>query len=118
MRTPNGKECPHYYADYYRGRNTQECRLLVNDHDSPPWQATDCNRCPVPDIRSANASPNLHLALSIRPILLGFGRRMTVTATCEKHGILIDDPFVGCAQCSAERPGIDAFIRALEEPDD
>ena len=28
MRTPAGTECPYYYADYYRGRSKQECRLI------------------------------------------------------------------------------------------
>lgn len=118
MQTPNGKECPHYYADFHRGRQTQECRLLTYNTESLHWQPTDCNRCPVPDIRAANASPNLHLTLMIRPIFLSFGRRLSVTASCDKHNVHIDDPFVGCAKCSAERPGLDAFIRALEESDD
>jgi hypothetical protein len=118
MQTPAGKECPHYYADFHRGRSTQECRLLKYDTESLAWQPTDCKRCPVPEIASANASPHLHLRLLIKPIILGLGRRIVVTASCEKHGTTIEDPHVGCAQCNAERPGLDAFIRALEESED
>ncbi len=118
MQTPAGRECPHYYEDFHRGRNTQECRLVKERQDSLRWQPGDCFRCPVPDILKANASPDLCLTLTIKPIFLGIGRRLEVDAHCAKHDIPIADPYVGCPQCNAERPGLDAFIRALEESDD
>lgn len=118
MRTPAGKECPYYYSDFHRGRSTQSCRLLELKQESLPWQPSDCKGCPVPGIASANASPHLRLNLTIAPILLGLGRRKQLVATCEKHGILLDDPYVGCPQCNAERPGLEAFKRALEDDHD
>ena len=118
MRTPAGKECPHYYADFHRGRNTQECRLIKANPDSLRWKPGDCTRCPVPDIRHANASPNLELHLTVVPALLRLGRRLVIEARCKKHHVPVEDAYVGCPQCNAERPGLDAFIRALENSDD
>ena len=118
MLTPAGTECSFYYADFHRGHNTQLCRLLENNHLSLPWQPKDCEKCPVPDIASANASPNLHLELMIEPVFLGLGRRITVQASCYKHDIPVEDPHIGCPQCAAERPGLDLFMQALEESDD
>ncbi len=113
MKTPAGKECPNYYADFHRGRHIQECRLA--DPHGAAWQPADCSRCPVPDILRANASPYLHLKMAIKPgVLFGIGRQVTITATCDKHHIPIADPFVGCEMCNAEHPAIDAFLDALE----
>ncbi len=118
MRTPAGKECKFYYADYNRGRNLEECRLIKGNPDSLPWHPNYCALCPVPDILNANSSPNLDLTLMVKPRLLGLGRKLNVTASCLKHRVPIDDPYVGCPQCNAERPGLDAFIQALEKGDD
>lgn len=117
MRTPAGKDCPHYYEDFNRGRRLRECRLIQANPVSMRWVPGDCGRCPVPDILNANASPDLELRLTVRPRLLGFGRKLEVTASCLKHRSLVADPFVGCPQCNAERPGLDVFLRALG-PDD
>ena len=117
MKTPAGKECPMYYADFHRGRHVQECRLVERNPDSAPWQPGDCTRCTVPEIVHANASKTMRLKLTIKSGILGLGRRLIIEAYCEKHGIVIDDPFVGCAQCNAERPGINAFMDALERSD-
>ncbi|HML24746.1 MAG TPA: hypothetical protein PKD09_24035 [Aggregatilinea sp.] len=113
MRTPAGKECPYYYANYHRGRETEECRLVAENPDSAPWQPRDCARCPVPDILLANASPNLRLKLTIRPKLMGFKRQMDVRAWCEKHDIVIEDPYTGCPLCAEENPGLKLFKDAL-----
>ena len=113
MRTPDGKECPLYYADFHRGRHVQECRAHYTP-DSAHWQPNDCARCQVPDILRANASPTLKLTLKLSPGILGLGRRLDVIATCTRHGTAIADPFVGCEQCNAVRPGLSAFLDALE----
>ncbi|MDX1994821.1 MAG: hypothetical protein SF029_20730 [bacterium] len=118
MRTPAGKECRHYYEDFYRGRNVQECRLVKGNPDSMHWRPVDCSRCPVPDILNANASPYLELKLTIKPRLLGLGRRNEVEASCERHRIPIEDAYTGCPKCNAERPGLDVFRKALDEIDD
>jgi hypothetical protein len=117
MRTPAGKECKHYYEDYNRGRNIKECRLVKDNPDSLPWRPSDCARCPVPDILNANASPDMVLTLRLDNRLLGLRRAYTVTATCIKHDISIDDPYVGCPHCNAERPGLDLFRKALGDSD-
>lgn len=113
MRTSAGKECPHYYADFHRGRNVQECRLIQGNRDSLPWRPVDCTGCPVPEILQANASKDLELKLTIKPRLLGLGRKHIVEAYCLKHRIPIEDAFVGCPRCNQERPGLDVFREAL-----
>ena len=118
MRTPAGQECRFYYQDFHRGRNVQECRLIQGNPESMRWHKSDCERCPVPAILSANASPHMELALTIRPRLLGLGRRSDVTAYCVRHHDPIEDPFVGCPKCNADRAGLDVFWQALESTDD
>ena len=114
MRTPAGKECPHYYANYHRGREIEECRLVLEHANSAPWQPRDCARCPVPDILLANASEHLRLRLTIRPVLMGFRRQMKVEAWCDRHDVAIDNPYVGCPLCAEENPGLKVFRDALE----
>jgi hypothetical protein len=118
MLTPAGKECPHYYEDFHRGRDIQECRLVKDNPDSLPWRPKDCEHCPVPDIVRANASDDMRLTLTIRPILLGFGRQMKVEAWCEKHDIPIEDPYVGCPLDVEDSPALKLFKDALENNDD
>lgn len=117
MRTPAGRLCDFYYEDFHRGRNQQECRIPKGER-SAPWKAEYCEKCPIPDILRANASPNMELALTIKPILLGFGRKMEVSAWCIRHDVAIPDPFVGCPQCNAERPGLRLFSEALNDTED
>lgn len=117
MRTPAGKECRYYYQDYNRGRDVQECRLIKENPDSFPWRPNYCETCPVPDILNANASPALELTLTVSPRLLGLGRKLDVTATCLRHRIPIEDLYVGCPKCNAERPGLEVFRQALEQDD-
>lgn len=118
MRTPAGKDCRYYIQDFHRGNSLQECRLQKENPASLRWKPDDCLKCPVPDILRANASPNLQLTLTLSSKFLGMGRSLTVTAACAKHHKPIADPMVGCAQCNAERPGLDAFLSALEGASD
>jgi len=118
MRTPAGKECRHYHEDFHRGRNIQECRLIKTNPDSLPWRPVDCSNCPVPEILNANASPYVDLVVTVKPRFLGLGRVLTVTASCAKHRISIEDPFTGCPKCNEERPGLDVFRQALEREED
>jgi hypothetical protein len=105
MLTPAGSECQHYYEDFNRGREIQQCRLARLNPESLPWQPSDCARCPVPAILRANSSPDMALTLTIQKRFLGLGRVLQVTAYCKKHDVVIEEPPVGCPQCSAERPG-------------
>ncbi len=118
MRTPAGKECPHFYQDFNRGRNLQECRLARLNPASLRWKASDCERCPVPAILNANASKYLDLKLTIRPRMLGLGRVVDVQSSCLKHQKPIEDAYVGCPDCNKERPTPDIFWQALEQDSD
>lgn len=119
MRTPDGRECRHYYQDFHRGANRQECRLVSTvAGKSIPWRPKDCAGCPVPEILQANSSRDLELRLQISPVLLGLGRKLTISAHCRRHDTPIADPFVGCPACNSDRPGLDQFLRALEQDDD
>lgn len=118
MRTPAGKECPHYYEDYHRGRSTQECRLVKDNRESLRWQPGDCAKCPVPDILRANASPTMALRLTIRRVMLGLVRQIQVEATCLRHEIPIDNPYLGCPLDVEENEGLKLFKEALEKDDD
>lgn len=116
MKTPAGKECKHYYEDYHRGRDIQECRLVKYNPASQPWQPKDCSRCPVPDILLANADPDMELTLTITTGFLGLGRKLDVTAHSRRDGTEIEDPYVG--RVDPDNPGLDIFRKALEEDDD
>ncbi|MEM9954198.1 MAG: hypothetical protein AAFV93_06465 [Chloroflexota bacterium] len=116
MRTPAGKDCKHYYEDFHRGRNVQECRLVKRNLESERWHPNDCNKCPVPDILLANADPDMELTLTITKGFLGFGRKLEVTAKSLRDGTTIDDPYVG--NLNKENPALDVFRQALDEIDD
>ncbi len=118
METPAGKECRHYYEDFHRGREVQECRLEKSNPNSMRWRPQDCANCPVPDILKANASPDLELNLTIKSRFLGLGRVLEVTAYCTRHRIPIPDPYVGCPKEHDTRKGLDLFRQALEQTDD
>jgi hypothetical protein len=100
MKTPAGNECPHFYGDYYRGRNVEECRLLKAAGQR--WSPDLCRTCPVPGIARANACEFLKLnAMVERPITAFFQRRVQVTAYCEKSKKDVSEPQVGCGECHA-----------------
>jgi hypothetical protein len=99
MKTPYGKECRFFYADYYRGRETEECRLLERNPESEPWFVALCQTCPVPDILAVNQNPNLRLRATVARGFLGLTKKVQVEALCVKHGVEVKDPKVGCEQC-------------------
>lgn len=102
MKTPYGKECKFYYADYFRGKSTQECRLIQANPASAPWKPSLCQACPVPDILEANGSVNLMLRARVGKSMLGLLQKVEVTAFCREHNIEIKDPKKGCEQCRAQ----------------
>lgn len=116
MKTPAGKECKHYYEDFHRGRNIQECRLVKRNPDSKSWHPNDCEKCPVPDILLANADPDMELTLTISSGFLGFGRQYAVTAKSLRDGTPIEDPYIG--KVDENNPGLDIFRQALDDIDD
>lgn len=101
MHTPAGFECKHFYADYHRGRNTQECRLIERSAASERWTPDTCKHCPVPKILLANACPHLVLEARAEKTWAGFGRKVRVSALCTKSLQDVPEPQVGCGQCHA-----------------
>ncbi len=99
MRTPFGKECKYYYADYFRGRETQACRLIEQNPASEAWKPALCQACPVPDIVLANACPHLALRASVVKSMLGLARQVHVQAACREHRVAVKQPKVGCGHC-------------------
>lgn len=99
MRTPAGTECPHYFEDFHRGRNRQECRLIGRNPRSAPWRPELCRSCSIPRILQANACPNLVLQASVSPGVLGIGRRVEVQAECLLSLGEVAEPEIGCGHC-------------------
>ena len=99
MKTPAGAECKHYYEDFNRGRQTQECRLIQRNRESAAWTPDLCARCKVPEILRANGSPNLRLEASVVR-RFGLFRRVKVTASCMRCMAPVKDPIRGCQTCA------------------
>jgi hypothetical protein len=95
MRTPAGKECKYFYGNYYRGRNSEECRLLGD-----AWERVLCSRCSIPEILRSNACESMRLSAVIdRPLGALFRKQVKVTTYCEKTGRSGFDPYTGCGEC-------------------
>lgn len=101
MRTPAGTECRHYYEDFNRGRQTQECRLIKANTRSLPWTPPLCAKCRVPDVLRANGSPHLRLELTVRK-RFGLFTALELTGYCGRHAQAVADLLPGCAACRAE----------------
>lgn len=101
MRTPAGTECRYYYEDFHRGREQQECRLILANRASLPWKPTYCAKCPVPAILRANGSAHLRLELTVRK-RFGLFTSLDVRAHCARHAADIADPYRGCDACASE----------------
>ena len=101
MRTPFGKECKYYFADYFRGKNTQECRLIQANPSSGAWKPALCQTCPAPDILLANACPNLALRGRIGRSLFGLLQQVEVETACREYRVQVAKPKVGCGHCHA-----------------
>jgi hypothetical protein len=98
MKTPAGRECPHFFGDYYRGRNVEECRLLKSNGQN--WSRDLCATCPVPDIARANSCQHMQLkAVVSRSVFTFFQRRVLVSAFCEKTERNVSEPQIGCGEC-------------------
>ena len=92
MRNPAGVECRFYYADYHRGRQHQECRLIARHRSSERWQPELCRTCPVPDILRANACPHMILEARVVKRWLGLRRAVRVWAYCVEHRVEVAEP--------------------------
>jgi hypothetical protein len=103
MKTPAGKECKYYFADYFRGNEKEECRLIDRNPDGGKWRSSLCRGCPVPDILRQNACPNLVLEARVNKSLLGLREQVKVFAVCSKHMVEVQSPAVGCGHCHEDR---------------
>lgn len=99
MKTPYGQECKFYYADFFRGNNTEECRLLENNPETERWFPALCQTCPVPEILRANQCPHLHLYARVGKTMFGLSKRVEVEGFCDVSFSDVRDPRVGCGQC-------------------
>ena len=98
MRTPAGKECKYFYGNYFRGRSTEECRLLQASEQE--WDAALCRTCPVPELLQANACEFLRLhGVVTRPFATLFQARVHISAYCDKVGRAVAEPEIGCGSC-------------------
>lgn len=84
---------------------------MLTSRQSAEWQPRDCTNCPVPAILAANGDPHLVLDGAIEVSLLGFRRRVVVYASCSKHRRDIPNPYTGCPDCNAERPGLETLFK-------
>jgi len=105
MRTPAGIECKYFYGDYYRGRNHEECRLLLSS--SQKWTPNLCTTCPVPSITRANACQYMVINAKVkRSGLKLFKPQVTVSAFCEKTNRKVNQPHIGCGDCHPILPSL------------
>lgn len=115
MRTPAGKECIYFYGDYYRGRDFEECRLLVASNPPQKWKRDLCFNCPVPDLLLANACPHLVLEGRVERAFPFAKKRVSVTASCSKTQRAVAEPEIGCGEC---HPLPSIFAGVTGESDD
>jgi len=99
MRTPTGKECSYFYGDYYRGRDYEECRLLMREQPDAQWSPDLCQNCPVPEIENANACQHMQLKATITRPFPFLKRFVQVRPYCTKTHREGFDPHTGCGQC-------------------
>ena len=97
MKTPFGKECPYFYGDYRRGRNHEECRLLLDNHLE--WNQNLCEKCPVPEIKLANACEHMELTPQFSKKIIFKKQQIEVSAYCHKSSKNVEDPRIGCGEC-------------------
>jgi len=98
MKTPTGRECPHFFGDYHRGRNVEECRLLQLNGQA--WSPDLCKTCPVPEITRANSCEHMKINVVVaRPFMAFFQRRVQVSVYCEKTKRDVSEPQIGCGEC-------------------
>ena len=99
METPAGKECRYFFGDYYRGRNHEECRLLLGASPPEKWTSDLCFSCPVPEIQLANACPNMILEGRVERPFPYIQKKVVVSAYCKKTLKNVLEPKIGCGEC-------------------
>jgi len=111
MKNPTGIECSHFFGDYFRGKNREECRLLKSATPPLPWQHSTCENCPVPGILRANSCEHMQLEPALNRPFPFFPLRVEVSATCRKTHQSVQEPHIGCGECH-QLP--DVFLNATD----
>jgi hypothetical protein len=99
MKTQAGIECKFFYGNYFRGRKQEECRLIGEVAPPHHWTPDLCKSCPAPGLLLANACPFIVLKAEVRGQFFNFGRRVRVSAFCNKVNQPVPEPEIGCGQC-------------------
>ncbi len=98
MQLPDGRECPHYYADFHRrDPGVEYCRLLENTPDAEEWNLEFCTHCPAPDYLRVNACQQMKLQARIGRRHFWKKRQVLIQATCSQGPIT--NPAIGCGHC-------------------
>lgn len=93
--------CRYFHGDYFRGKNSESCRLIEATPTSPrPWRRKLCDSCPVPEIVITSNSRDLLLEGEVRRKFLRDQVEVTF-AICGKHMLQLVDPR-HCPACAAE----------------
>ena len=87
----NRVNCRYYHYDYFRGRETEECRLIALNPQSRPWRRSLCNRCPVPTILRETDCQHLALEATVVRKWRVFDR-VEVFAVCTQAVEELADP--------------------------
>ena len=99
MKTPAGIECRYFYGDYHRGKDREECRFLNTANPPLRWHANLCLSCPVPGILRANSCEHMQLKPALKRPFPFLSSRVQANAFCNKAGVAVSEPHVGCGQC-------------------
>ncbi len=93
-------DCPYYHADYLRGHETEQCRLLeASPAANGVWRRALCRTCPVPHTLRHTECDHLTLEATIRR--LWFFERVQITfALCGATLEELPNP-LHCADCAA-----------------
>jgi hypothetical protein len=96
---PEPVDCKYFYGDYFRGKNSEECRLLDASPDNKrPWRRKLCDTCTVPDLVRATDCRGLALEAAVKRRF--FRDRVEITfAICTEHMLELEDP-THCPLCA------------------
>jgi hypothetical protein len=99
MKTPAGIECRYFFGDYHRGKNREECRLLISTSPPLPWHPKLCFNCPVPGILRANSCEHMQLKPALKRPFPFLSQQVQVQAYCRKTHQDVKEPQIGCGEC-------------------
>jgi hypothetical protein len=95
--------CRYYHYDYYRGRETEACRLIEQNSRSRRWRRSLCDTCLVPGILRESNCQHLALEATVERRWMLFDR-VEVFAVCTEAMEELRDPR-HCPHCAARPQG-------------